>query len=114
MTAQEIEDKITFEQYGEDQQTNSALFKATFTLEYFSRISNAVISAYVDPVQMKDHLRRNLRENLMRKLYDDQREALYAAIYDLRASNPLDYDERRKAESALLSAAMRQQPKSDS
>ena len=73
----------------------------------------AELRASKDPSQIKGAVLRNLRECIMRKLYDDQREALYQALYDLRAANPMNMDEQRNAQNALMAAAIRQQPKGD-
>ncbi len=106
MTAKEIENNIKFEKYGVDSKTDSTLFRATFQLDYFARISNSEMQSH--PEEVREYVRRNLSEEIMRKLYDDQRESLYKAIYDLRKANPMDFEEQRKAHDALLEAALRQ------
>ena len=110
MTASEIEKKIIFEEYAKDAKTDSTLFRSTFSIEYFSRVSNTEIQAHTDPAQVKGHILKISREHIMRKLYDDQREALYKALYDLRACNPTDYIAFQNCIDAVIEAALRQQP----
>ena len=105
MRAEEIEQSITFEEYAIDHVSDSVLFKSTLTVEYFGRASKSVSNS----PEIRGAMLRDGRENIMRKLYDDQRESLYKAVYDLRAVNPMDFESLRKAQDALLSAALRQQ-----
>jgi len=108
MTAQEIEEQIIIEESPVDDRTNMGLLRASVTVEYFARFDACIFTESKDPAMLKLQMKKHLAEHLMRKIYDDQRELLYKAIYDVRAANPYDMTEQRKAMDALLLAALRQ------
>jgi hypothetical protein len=105
MTAREIESRIEFtDQPGEDGHT---IVEARITLSCYLRVSDA--AAYPDD-DWKQHARRECAEMLMRKIYEDQRERLYKALYDWRKVDPMDFKGINAATDNLLEAALRQQP----
>ena len=108
MTTREIEERITFAECPVDRKTNTVMIKGTFTLDYFARFDAGKLESSNGPEWIKIQIKKDITEHIMRKLYDDQRESLYKAIYELRGANPLDPEALRNAYNVVLAAALRQ------
>lgn len=63
-----------------------------------------------DIADVKNRVRELLARQILRRLYDDQRAALYNAVMDMMRADPFDSAAMTAAREKLLTAAMHQGP----
>lgn len=102
MSAEELEKLIEFEEFEHD--NHSKYIRASVTIS-----SHTIITA-VELLQtnLVNRIKDELKERVMRRIYDDQRDELYKNLADLFYAAPFNIEEMHKAKNNLLKAARRQ------
>lgn len=106
MKAEELKSKICFEScdVGHSLTMITGKLEVQAVMEYDRR----AIEAYQDSARALDAIKEQIREMIMRHIYDDQRHELYDALMELFKAAPMDYSAMAAAREKILNAAKRQ------
>lgn len=109
MTANDIRDRIvvTEEDFGAD-----ICINATLQISVSTWLDKMAVDCSQDRRGLLDFEKKRTRENLIRQIYEDQRQELSAAIYELLCADPMT-TEFQDAKNRLIKAATCQQPKEE-
>lgn len=110
MKAEDIKDSIQISRQSIGD--NTILFTGTLKIEVSMLFDKREIESCRDQDKVIESIEGELRERVMRNLYEDQRNELYDAIMGLIMADPYDREALREAQEKLLLAANRQKPRS--
>ena len=100
MKAEELKSKIQFKSLdvGHNLTMITGTIEVHASMEYDRRYQNIAL----------DEIKEQMREMIMRHIYDDQRHELYNALDELLKASPLDYSALSAAREKILHAAKHQ------
>ncbi len=104
MTPKEFEESIDFK---EIKLSNCVVLTGTLLVGADISITH---EALADVPDVREHAKKQIKRMLLRRIYEDQRQAFYRAIIDLDEAPPFDYRSRRDAQGRLLELATNLQP----
>lgn len=107
MNAEKLREKITFKT--RPLERGMTHVRATLVISVDSMVDTGAVAD--NPNELLQNTEENMKDQLLRYIYEDQRQELYGALQDFMMVEPFNYAARRDAESRLLLAAMRQGPR---
>jgi len=105
MKADELKSKIQFE--SRDVSHNLTMITATVQVHAIMEYDQNEVARIPKAL---DDIKEQLREMVMRHIYDDQRRDLYDALMELFVAAPMDMSAMSAAREKILNAARRQKP----
>lgn len=106
MKAEELKSKIQFE--SRDVGHNLTMITGKLEVHAVMEYDRLAIEAYQNSSRAVDEIKEQIREMIMRHIYDDQRHELYDALMELFKAAPMDYSAMAAAREKILNAAKRQ------
>lgn len=108
MTIEDIRNAIEFTSFEEPDLAANRLV-ATLRLSVSTLYSQLAVQS--GPQEYLERLQDDLRERLLRALFEDQRRALFLAVNELLAARPMDTQALLAARDKLMAAARYQEAK---
>ena len=106
MKADELKSKIQFE--SRDVGHNLTMITGKLEVHAVMEYDRRAIESYQNSARALDEIKEQIREMIMRHIYDDQRHELYDALMELFKAAPMDYSAMAAAREKILHAAKRQ------
>ncbi len=107
MKAEELKSKIQFE--SREVGHNLTMITGKLQVHAVMGFDRSAIEAQSSD-RVLEEIKEQIREMIMRHIYDDQRNELYDALMELSKAAPMDYSAMAAAREKILNAAKRQRP----
>lgn len=109
MNIEAIKSKIRFRKRNFGRNSSLKIIKADLHLIATTVYDTRLVLAYPD-ANFEDYIKKVLAEEILSKLYDDNREEMFKALGDFICCSPTDWDAMNKARAKLMDAARYNSP----